>query len=400
MLISGDGVALNNLFERWYEPPPEGTPTAQEVPEPKNAELVVNVGHLGTELLVISDGVLLGARNIDWGAKNMADAIGQRYGLNYIQAVRELQTKGFLLLDKGQGSKEQIAFSQTIEGSLQTFIGDMRLKLLELQSEMNLHWTKGHLIGGGGQLKNLNGFLTQTFQIPFNRYKQFEHHPAVNFDFTPHLETVTGTAVGLAIEGIRRPRNPASNFLKGDLAKQTHYLEAAWERWGYAAQLAGTAFVIFLVYSMFRDSLALHLLAESERALKTQAQAVAKMTPRQASNAKIRKFITAQEQLEKGRKQAEKVLRMNSALDILELISASMPPKSAAKLEVKRVSIHNDQAEVHGYTATDYDKNTVAKSLKKAAVGGAVSSTQSLVQAPAGRVPFAFKFRVVRQAGG
>lgn len=400
ILISADGVALNNLFERWFEPPPEGIPAEQDVPAPKNAELVLNIGHLGTELLVISDGVLLGARNIDWGGKNMADAIGTRYGLNYIQAVRELQTKGFLLLDKGQGSKEQVAFSQTIEGSLQTLIGDMRLKLLELQSEMNLTWTKGHLIGGGGQLKNLNGFLTQNFQIPFNRYKQFEHHPAVNFEVTPHLETVTGTAVGLAIEGIRRPRNPATNFLKGDLAKQTHFLEAVWERWGYAAQLAGTAFAIFLVYAMIRDSLALHLLDESEKALKTQAQAVAKMNPRQASSAKIKKFIAAQEQLEKGRKQAEKVLKMNSALDIVDLISSSLPPKSTAKFEVKRVSIHNDQAEVHGYTSTDFNKDSIAKALQKAAVGGVVSSTQNMATTPAGRVPFAFKFRVVRQAGG
>lgn len=124
ILISADGVALNNLFERWYEPPIEGVPLEQEVPAPKNAELVLNIGHLGTELLVISEGVLVGARNIDWGGKNMADALGQRYGLNYIQTMRELQTKGFVLLDKTQGNKEQTAFSQTIEASLQTLVTD------------------------------------------------------------------------------------------------------------------------------------------------------------------------------------------------------------------------------------------------------------------------------------
>jgi general secretion pathway protein L len=255
------------------------------------------------------------------------------------------------------------------------------------------------LAGGVSELKNLNGFLTQHLQIAFNKYKQFEHHPTVNFEYTPHLEAVTGVAVGLAVEGIRRPRNPASNFLKGDLAKQAHFFESLWEKWGYAVQIAGAAFVVFLVYAMIRDSLATSLLEQSEKVLKTQAQAVAGIPARQASASRINKFIRAQEALEKGRKQAEKVLKMNSALDVVELISSSLPPKSQVKLEVKRLSVHNDQAEVHGYTQGDYDKETVSKALAKAA-SGAVRPINSRINAPAGRVPFAFKFPVARQGGG
>jgi general secretion pathway protein L len=398
-LISADGVAFYSLFERWWEPPVEGLEPAQDVPAPKNADLILNIGHLGTELLVMSEGTLIGSRNVDWGGKNIADALGTKYGLNYIQAMRELQTKGSLILDKSSINKEQLAFSQVIEESLQVLLADLRLKLLELQSEMNLHWGKGLLVGGVSQLKNLNGYLTQHLQIAFNRYKQFEHHPTVNFEYTPHLEAVTGVAVGLAIEGIRRPRNPATNFLKGDLAKQAHFFETVWEKWGYTAQLMGAAFVAFLTYAMIRDSLALSLLDESEKVLKTQAQAVAGLPARQASASKIRKFIAAQEALEKGRRQAEKVLKMNSALDVAELISSSMPAKSQTKLEVKRLSVQNDQAEVHGHTPTDYDKESIARALQKAAVG-AVSPITSRAATPAGKVPFAFKFRVARQAGG
>lgn len=399
-LISADGTALNNLFEKWLEPPPEGPEPAADVPEAKPAELVLSIGHSGTEALVLHNGVLIGARNIDWGAKNMADAIGQRYSLNYVQAVRELQTKGFVLLDKTQGNKEQITFGQTIENSVNVLVSDLRLKMLELQSEMNLQWTKGLLLGGGAQVKNLNGYLTQAFQIPFNRYKQFEHHPPVNFEFTPQLELVTGTAVGLALEGLRRPRNPAANFLKGDLAKQTHFFEAVWERWGHAAQLAGAAFVAFFTYAVIRDSLATRMLDESEKALKSQAQVIAGMPARQASTSKIRKFISNQDRLEKSRKQAEKVLRLNSALDVVEMISSSLPSKAMTKLEVKRITIAQDQAEVHGHTPTDYDKESIGKALQKVAVGGAVTPIPSKISAPSGRTPFAFKFRVQRGSGG
>jgi general secretion pathway protein L len=222
----------------------------------------------------------------------------------------------------------------------------------------------------------------------------------VNFEFTPQLELVTGTAVGLALEGLRRPRNPAANFLKGDLAKQTHFFEAVWEKWGYAAQLAGAAFVAFFTYAVIRDSLATRLLDESEKALKAQAQVIAGMPARQASASKIRKFISNQDRLEKSRKQAEKVLRLNSALDVVEMISSSLPSKAMTKLEVKRITIAQDQAEVHGHTTTDYDKESIGKALQKVAVGGAVTPIPSKISAPSGRTPFAFKFRVQRGSGG
>lgn len=400
-LISSEGIGLNNLFEKWWEQPVEALPALQDTPAARTADIVVNIGHLSSELLILSDGALLGVHNIDWGGKNIADAIALKYGLNYIAAVRELQSKGFILLEKAQGSREQVAFSQVIEGALHSLITEIRVKMLELEGDLHLQWGKGHIIGGGGQLKNLNGFFTQAFQIPFNRYKQFEHHPPVGFEFSSHLEAVTGPAVGLALEGLRRPRNPATNFLKGDLAKQANVMEAVWEKWGYAAKIAAASFVIFFVYAVIRDSLALRLMDESDKALKTQAQAVAKIPARQASATRIRKFINNAENVEKSRAQAEKVLKLNSALDVMEAISSSLPPKQAAKFEVKRLVVNGDDAEVHGHTLTDFDIQTISKALKRAALGGKLDPIQAAanVPVPKGRVPFAFKFKVARSGG-
>lgn len=401
-LISAEGIGLNNLFERWSEPPVEALPALQDTPAARVAELVINIGHLSSELLVISDGALLGVHNIDWGGKNIADAIASKYSLNFMAAMRELQSKGFILLEKAQGSREQVAFSEVIEGALQGLISEIRVKMLELESDLHLQWSKGHITGGVGQLKNLNGFLTQHFQIPFNRFKQFEHHPPVAFDFSSQLEMSTGVAVGLAIEGLRRPRNPATNFLKGELAKQANVMEAFWDKWGYAAKVAAATFVLFFVYAVIRDMLAVRLLERSDEALRTQAQAVAKIPGRQASNTRIRKFIGDAEKMEKNRKQAEKVLRINSALDVMELISANLPPKRETKFEVKRLSIHGDKVEVHGHTLSDFDIQSLAKALKKAAVDGKVDPIQAAnsVVVPKGRIPFAFTFKVARLSGG
>lgn len=399
LYISTEGAGLNNLFENWSEAPPEGLPPEQQIPASKPADLVLNIGHLSTEVLVHSEGVLIAMRNLDWGAKNMADAIGNKYGLNYLQAMRELQAKGFVMLDKAQGSKEQAVFSQVIEGALSQFVSELRLIMLELQSEMNLQWNKGHLLGGGSQLKNMGGYLTQAFEIPFNRFKQFEHHPSVSSEVNTGLELVTGTAVGLAIEGLRRPKNPSTNFLKGPYARQSHFLESIWQKWGHTIQIGATAFAILLVYGLIRENLANHLLDQSDQVLRTQAEAVAGIKSRQASPARIRKFISSQEQLEKSRKQAEKVVRLNSALDVLNLISAAMPASQNVTLEIKRVSISNESAEIQGYVDSDQAKDLIARALQTVAQGK-IEPAQLMIKAPAGKVAFAYRFRVNRFTGG
>lgn len=400
MVISANGMGLNNLFESWMDPPKENPAAVQEIPAPRNADLVLNIGHSSTEILVHAEGALIAVRDLDWGAKNIAEAIGQKYGLNNVQAMRELQAKGFVILDKSQASKEQQAFSQVIESSLQTLVSNLRMKMLELQSEFNLQWTKGLMVGGGSQLKNMGAFLTQNFQIAFNRYKQFENHPIVPFDVSAQLELVSGTAIGLAIEGLKRPRNPAVNFLKGEMAKQSQAFTAIWNQWGHTIQIAAAAFVAFFIYAVIRDSLAMSLLDASDRALRTQAEAVAGIKGRQATASRIQRFITSQEKLERNRKQAESVKRLNSALDVLDLVNASLPPKQNVVLEIKRFSVDNDSAEIHGYTGSTRERDLINKSLARAARGGKVEPITSRIQTPAGKVGFAFRFNVQRMAGG
>jgi general secretion pathway protein L len=272
--------------------------------------------------------------------------------------------------------------------------------MLELQSEMNLQWTKGQLLGGASQLKNFGAFLTQAFEIPFNRFKQFEHHPAVTAETNPHLEMVTGAAVGLAIEALRRPRNPATNFMKGPFAQQSQFFESLWEKWGYTAQLAGIAFMIMLTYGVIRENFASSLADESDRVMRQQAEQIAGIKSRQASPSRINKFISNQDKLEKSRKSAERVVRMNSAMDVLNRISAVLPAKQKATLEIKRVSITNDQAEVQGYADNENQHTLIRQALSQAASDGKVEQAQMMIKPPAGKVGFAYKFRVDRYTGG
>lgn len=412
VLISSESCALSNLFERWWEPPierstypttpvsiPEGAETPP-APDARDTDLILNIGHQTTELLVYSENILIGVRNIDWGAKHIADTIAQKYGINYIQAINELQSKGFVLLAAGQGTKEQLAFSQTIEKGLAPMISDLRLKMLELQSEMNLRWIKGSLVGGGSNLRNLGAYLTQAIEIPFNKFKQFDIHPTMNAEVNPHIESVTCVAVGLALEGLKRPRNPATNFLKAEFAKQSHFFETLVDRWGYTAKIAAIAFVILMVYGLTRESFSQRLMEESDNALRVQAKAIAGLDGKAASPGKIQKFISVQEKEAANRKSAQSVVRLNSAMDVLNALSAAIPKNQFPALEIKRFAVDNDQVEIHGYSSSAGDNLRILQALKSLSRDGKIDSTNPNIKAPAGKTAFAARFRVVRLKGG
>lgn len=400
LLISAETLGLSNLFEKWDQAPSEVPALAQDLPTDRPAELVVEIGHNSTKILVYAEGMLLGIRTIDWGERNIADAVGQKYGLSPLQALREVQSKGFILLDKSQGSREQAAFSQIIESGMQGLVADMRLKMLELQTELKLQWSKAYLVGGGAQIKNMAGYLTQQFQVPFNKYKQFGHHPAVTFDFSPHLELASGTAVGLALEGLKRPRNPATNFLKEEFARQSHAFEVVWDKWGFTAKVVAATFLLFVVYGITRVALTERLRDASDEIMRRQAESIAKLKGSQANPNRIRKFISMHEKMEKNRKQAERVVKINSALDVLDQVSSSLPSREAIKLEVKRVSIDAENAELQGYSDSLESIAQIQKSLERASANGKAEAVQLRINVPEGQTGFAFRFRINRFAGG
>ncbi|NJL26292.1 MAG: hypothetical protein HC902_14845 [Calothrix sp. SM1_5_4] len=135
--------------------------------------------------------------------------------------------------------------------------------------------------------------------------------------------------------------------------------------------------------------------------MRQQAEAVAGIKSRQASPSRIRGFISGQDKLEKNRKQAEKVTRITSALDVLDLISGSLPPRETFAMEIKRVSIDADMAEVHGYTDSAQNKDQVRQALARVSGNGKTDSIDIRgVKVPQGKVGFAFRFPVQRISGG
>lgn len=394
-LLSIEGLALSNLFEDWQNAPPNIIREDPPVPGSRSAEVVLEIGHTSTRVLVFSQNVLLTVRHMDWGVKTVADSIAQRYGLHHIEALKELQTKAYIILQRDSATHEQKLFSDVIQGAVDPFISSLRLLIYEIQTEFSVTFGQGHMLGGGCQIRNLGPYISQGLDIPFNRFSYFDRIPHVEINTSPQIEMTAAVAIGLAIEGLRRPRNPAINLLKDEFAPEQNSFSYFWEAWGTSIKVAAACFVLVWVYGVVRDSTSEGLDNQSYETLREQATKLAGLKGKDASLNKIEAFIREQKAEQKNRKVMEKVLEMNSAMDVLKKISLTSPNKKQLEFEVLRLKIENDLVEIQGLMPSSSSPQSLEETLKSMALGRKLETFPSQT-ATGGKKYFGYRFKTDR----
>lgn len=399
-LISAEGTAFANNFERWNEAPPA---LAAPMPELdgearpiRQVHLVLNIGHSRTLVCAFEGSSLIQVGTILWGGKNIAEAIAKKYEIPYIEALKELQTKAFILTNKQGATFDQVTFSDTIAKSVREMARDLQLAILEMKSEFNAQINGIQLTGGVSQIQNLGPFLTQILEVPVNRVSVLDQTPNVNFERSVANGAKLGVALGLAIEGLKKPRNPAINFLRGEFAKENHQLKAFWEKWGNTIKVATAALVVLFIYTSLRESFALSLADRTQEVLKTQAKNVAGLKGRAASENGIRKYIRDNKKRAADLKTLASVANMNSALDIAKKISEAVPPKSGITLDIQQLAIQDSQVTMQGYVNSPKEMSLLQQALTNVSENGQVRAGQSSLGPVTGKTAFSFSFNVDR----
>lgn len=400
-LISTEGTAFANIYEKWNEAPPAQPPAetnlldTQERPE-RTVHLTLNMGHTRTLVCAFEGNSIIGVRTILWGAKNIADAVGKKYEIPYLDALKEVQTKAFILTNKQGATFDQITFSETIAKSVRELVRDLQLSILEFKSEFNAIITQIGLTGGSSAIKNLGPFLTQQLELPVNKVYPLDMIPNVLFEKSPKTDTTFGLALGIAIEGLKKPRNPAVNFLKGEFAKQNNFARNMWDKWGPTIKVATAALAIFFVYSMLRESFSLQLADRAEEALKTQAKNVAKLTGKKATEANIKKYIRENKKRAADLKTLGNVATMNSALEIVKKINDATPAKNSVTLDVKGIHVRDNEVSLEGYVNNANELSVLQQALGNLSLDGKVNRGAAQPQPQTGKTAFSFNFKVDR----
>jgi general secretion pathway protein L len=399
-LISVEGMTFANIYERWNEPPPalpnDPMMMDQDFKVERNLNLVLNMGHTRTLICAFEGSSLIAIRTLLWGAKNIAEAVSRKYEIPFLDALQELQAKSFILTSKQGATFDQVTFSETIAKSVREMVRDMQLSILDLKSEFNAHITQIGITGGASNIKNLGPYLTQQLEVPVNKVYPLDLIPNVLFEKNSRTDSIFGMALGLAIDGLKKPRNPAVNFLRGDFAKQNNSFKALWQTWGPTARIIASAFVVFFLYSYLRESFSIALVDQAEETLKTQAKNVAKLPARKASEENVKKFIRENKKRAADLKTLASVASMNSAMDILKRVNDATPAKNQVTLDVKRIDIQDARVTVEGYVNTPVEMGRLQSSLGSLSLDGKVNAGSPALPKQSGKVAFSFNFKVDR----
>jgi len=399
--LSAEGIALANCFERWFESPP-ASPTASPLEmEDENRPLrnitaVISIGHSRTLINAYENNQLVGARCILWGAKYVAEAIARRYEIPYLDAIKELQTKGFILTSKEGASYDQIVFSDTISGQFKELCRDINISLLELKAELHGQILNVGLTGGGSQVLNLQAFMTTQLEVPCNKIQVLENFPQVAFEKSEKIDATIGVALGLAIEGLKKPRNPAIQFLRSEFAAQNHVFKQFWHTWGTSLQFALAFYLVFSLYSGLRDNFAQSLNERTHDALIDKAKKVANLGKKEANEKGVKKYIREQKKRGQELKTLANVSRLNSALDVLKKVNDAIPARNSLAVNVRHWSVTDSQAIFEGTVNSARDLQQLQQALGNVAIDGKVEARAARMAPAPGALPFAFSFKVDR----
>jgi|GEM_PF-554823 len=403
--ISVDGLAYANLIENWDSPPPEkidvfnlndNINTSEKTK--KNIQIILNIGHQRTLFTAYENNRLIFTRSLFWGGQQLIQEIIKKYEISYVEAVRVLHTQGIIILNNENVSFEQVQLSELLTKAFTDLTRDVQMTLIELQSEFNATITALHFTGGVSSLLNLGAYLTQNFEIPCNPIYLLQNYISSSSSLSSpeqasKAESRFTTAVALALEAYKKSVNPATNFLKGEFAKQNDNLSFFWKKWGPVIQVGIAALFVLLIWTSFRQSFTILLNEKVDMALLTQAKSVARLSKKQANENGVKKYIKENKKKGAELKLVAQVAQMNSALEVLKKISEVAPQKDQIKVDIMTFQVKDDLVQILGYASSLKDVAALTLNLKSISTDGVVNNLPSKLGLVPKRVAFNLSFK-------
>ena len=398
-ILSVNNLAISNLFTNWWESPPtqEEEVEGEENQIAQPAEIILDIGHQISNLIVLKKGLVVEVRDFDWGGADMANALASKKSMHFSEAVREIENNDLLQINNDIATQEQIDISNTIKKEIDSLAQQLKLTLLELKSLYNLNYVKGTLVGGLSSLKNITPYLTQKTEIPFKKVDIRSLVPEAQNILSTKEGLAATTAIGLAIEGLKKPKNPAINLRIGDFKQQSQTINLLIEKWGHTLSVAAAIFVFFVIFGMLRESFTESMAEKAETSLREHGAQILELKPIKVSLRKVKKHIAAQKKLQKNLKMTENLQSINSAMDILTLVSKKTPGRQNLNINVKTFSLQNQSLRIEGeYKATSKIVQ-LQKALESIAIKNKVNTPKSSLKAQRGWKPFAFDLKINRR---
>jgi len=340
---------------------------------------------------------LLWSRASYFGGKDLVNAVSRAYNLPYLESLKGVAERGFVLTNTGGADKDQIHFSQIISQSLTTLVNDMRRTIIDLRSEIDVEFKQGYLLGGLSGLINLGPYLSQELEIPISVYHHLGEATRLEITRSEAIEKASPVAIGLALEGLRKPRAPAVNLRKNEFSKQNQRFKMLTEKYKDLGKQIAILFFIFLIYSYLRTSFAQDNFDSVEQVIRTTAKNPAlALTTSQLKPEALKKFVKAKREEAESKKEVVRLNKTSSALDVLKTVSSALPSKNQINLDIRNFSIDGNNFRLEGFVNSKTEADGILRNLLNLPTFSKVAVSQSKNPAPTGKYGFVATMTVAR----
>ena len=331
-LLSCSSSALANLLEDWSAP----------FSQPQNSNKGEAYIHLGLEnslVLLYKEGFLTHVSVLNWGCFGMIEEMAKAYKLSVEQAYEEFFTKAFILTQIRGFTKEQKFFSNLIKRRIQSLITEIKFLRMSLETKLNQPFSKLVIFGQGAVIKNLSAVLTEELNLPVSKLKSLAPFP--NFDL--QSRPLTDIALGLALEGLKKPPYTGLNFLQTTKKTAFSFYSKKWKKTALAFLFCLFLFSIYAFVRQFESASALNKMDE---VFTDYGKKIAYL--RAVSVESVEEFLT----LEKGKKEDEKIVReilsLEQPIDHLQKIVQKVVLAEDWNLSLQYLKIKGREIEMRG----------------------------------------------------
>jgi type IV pilus assembly protein PilM len=183
--------------------------------------IFVHIGHEHTNILVHWNGTPMLAREINWGGRDITQAIATKYGLPIAQAEQAKIDHGFVVTpgQEQEITAEQAEFSETLLAMLQTLIVELRQVELTCKSLTHKAAKEIYIAGGSSLLPGLPKLLEESMGMPIRSLQALSSIATSGVTYSEHTDAtfVLAAAAGLCMVGPERSN--ALNLRKGEFSK-------------------------------------------------------------------------------------------------------------------------------------------------------------------------------------
>ena len=395
-ILSPEFSALANTYQSKWHMSPADLSKEYDSQQDQEDRMVVHFGHERTFVGLIRGSKLYWGRAVLWGASHVADRIAKTFQVPLTEAMKMMPEKAFLLMTTAEANEEQKKMSATVAEALEPLIQSLRFTILMAKTDLDCDVRQIELCGGFSETKNLGPYLTQKLEQPCNLL-----NPLDLFDrnkvksLLAHKQTCH-IAFGLAIEGLKRPVNPAVNFRMEEFAKKNQSLEKVWDKWGYTLKLAAIAWAIYFIAGFARLWIAEDLDLMADDTFRSQAKKLAQI--QNPTRSKVRKYIKEQNKNVELVKLYDQVDDIVSPMQILHDVSNLLPANDrTVKYDIRHFSVKADVVTIHGVTDDKTMVGKIKRALESMARDKKVQVVPPVIPDEEGRTKFSFRINIKRK---